>query len=256
MSICYKTRYRLSKRPLFQKILRRFRRLLARKSVDSAEPRSEWIAGRVAGKSFLDIGCMWNVDGQFAFDAVSHGAAKVSATDINPATSAFIEKNQTSGNKVAFHECDIHDPRIFEYLKPHDLVLCAGVIYHSPNPLHLLGQLRKLTLSELYLRSSIIPEIPGYENAMIHYPYLSDKARSFWRRGDNQSGLSTPFDPNEHYSPWYWGITPSAMRSMLKVAGFHLISERVDGTLYHAICEPASTGRFIPTVDVWKNYSA
>lgn len=255
MSILYKTRYRLSKHTLVQKILRRFRSLLSKKSMGPAEPRSEWIARRAPGKSFLDIGCMWNVDGQFAFDAASHGATKVSATDINPATPAFVEKNEASNTRVVFHECDIHDPRIFEYLEPHDLVLCAGVIYHSPNPLHLLGQLRKLTISELYLRSSIIPEIPAYENAMIHYPYLSEDARTFWKSGDNQSGLSAPFDPNEHYSPWYWGITPSAMRSMLKVAGFHLVSEKVEGTLYHAICEPAPIGRFIPTVDVWKNYS-
>ena len=32
--------------------------------------------------------------------------------------------------------------------------------------------------------------------------------------------VTEPFDPDEAYGNWWWGITPSALRGMLEAAGF------------------------------------
>jgi hypothetical protein len=34
-----------------------------------------------------------------------------------------------------------------------------------------------------------------------------------------------PRGAGEGYAPWYWGITPSALRAMLPLAGFEIVEE-------------------------------
>jgi hypothetical protein len=52
-------------------------------------------------------------------------------------------------------------------------------------------------------------------------------------------GVTEPFDVREGYGNWWWGITPSALRAMLRAAGFALDELRLEPFLATAIARPA-----------------
>ena len=52
-------------------------------------------------------------------------------------------------------------------------------------------------------------------------------------------GVTEPFDAREGYGNWWWGITPSALRAMLRAAGFALDELRLEPFLATAIARPA-----------------
>jgi lipopolysaccharide export LptBFGC system permease protein LptF len=56
-------------------------------------------------------------------------------------------------------------------------VWCTGVLYHTPNPVHQLMQLREITGEVLFLGTHTIPEVTGVEQACLYYPHLSADAR-------------------------------------------------------------------------------
>lgn len=106
-----------------------------------------------------------------------------------------------------------------------DVVFCAGVLYHHPAPYDLLVALRKMCRETLILRTSTIPEVTGFPNAAVYWPMLSERDRKMWNLSSlglmRQVGITDSFQPKEGYGNWFWGLTPSCLRSMLKTAGFH-----------------------------------
>src|SRR4051794_35704201 len=105
-------------------------------------PREELIARFVGGKSFLDVGCMWSVDGALCFAAEDAGASRVTGLDVMAATPAFESERARRESRVQFVCGDLHDPGVVE---PHDVVWCSGVLYHVPDPVLALRRLRSLT---------------------------------------------------------------------------------------------------------------
>src|SRR5881409_4461971 len=62
------------------------------------------------GASFADVGCMWNVDGAWAFGALKAGATRVVGIDLMPPTAEFLAQNEVRGRRVEFLQGDINDP--------------------------------------------------------------------------------------------------------------------------------------------------
>src|SRR5262245_46630178 len=107
--------------------------------------RYKEIIGRHArGRSFVDIGCLWQVHGAYAFHALEHGAAPVVGVDVNPATAEFEATNAAHAHGVRFVQGDLTDPALLEHLGSFDVVFCTGVLYHLPDPLLALRHLRRL----------------------------------------------------------------------------------------------------------------
>src|SRR5687767_1491588 len=59
------------------------------------------------GKSFADIGCMWGVNGEYAFVAEEAGAIRVKAVDVFGPTPEFEEKRHSRQSRVEFILGDI-----------------------------------------------------------------------------------------------------------------------------------------------------
>ena len=82
-------------------------------------------------------------------------------------------------------------------------------------------------------------------NAAVLFPNLSTASRALWQLSPlglrHQVGISTPFDPVEGYGNWFWGLTPSCLRSMLEVAGFRVDQEWLEPFAWTGICLPAAT---------------
>jgi hypothetical protein len=178
-------------------------------------------------RSVVDVGCLWNVDGDYAFGAVIHGARAVTALDIHPATAAFIRRNEAVGNAVRFVQGDINDPGTAATVGVHDLVFCSGVLYHVPHPLVTLERLRSICAEYLILTTATIPERRAPQGA-VFFPFLDDRGRQRYNYPTPDRakvGLDREFVPEWGYANYYWGFTPSCAVAMLKLAGFR-VAER------------------------------
>ena len=164
---------------------------------------------------------MWGIHGKYSFLAEECGATSVTAVDVFDPTPEFLQTQASRQSRVHYVNADVNAPDLVEKVGRHDVVFCSGVLYHVPNPLHMLYQLRTLCNQTLILGTEIIPEMEGLENGAVFYPFLSDEQRQMWSRGVGlQMGISEPYSPGDGYGNWFWGLTPSCVRSMLKVAGF------------------------------------
>jgi hypothetical protein len=219
----------------------RLRRIQQRKK-PSRRPEDDWkdlIAEFAPGRSFIDVGCMWGVHGEYAFHALAHGATSAIGLDRAPATPEFLARNQASNNRIRFVQANIDDPALETLLGYIDVVFCAGVLYHVPNPLLTLGQLRAICAQTLILATPTIPE-RSEPHVAIFLPHLKDPARTrltFDTKGLKR-GLDVPFEPAREYGNWFWAFTPSCVRAMLATAGFEV---RQFQTYRHgviAVCAP------------------
>jgi methyltransferase family protein len=205
------------------------------------------------GRTFLDLGGMWDVAGDVAFAAERAGATRVVLFDGMDPSSEFSAKHAEAGSQVTYVQGDLHDPVDVERLGKFDVVWCAGVIYHSPNPYQQLFHLRRLTRRHLLLGSHVIPEVPGIENACVFYPGRSEESlAAFWKvHGQTEGfpGMTRPFDetPLLAYANMWWGLTPSAIRSMLRYAGFRVLEEFSPFWYFRDfLCEATGEPEFLP----------
>lgn len=171
---------------------------------------------------------MWNVDGAFAFAAEDAGATDVTGLDIMAATPAYEAEHARRGSRVRFVQGDVHDPDVAGAVGRHDVVWCSGVLYHAPNPLLTLERLRALTGETLILATETIPEVPGLAQACVFLPGLDEADRAAHaaaRPGATALGIDTPFEREQSYGAWWWGLSHSAVRGMLRASGFDVLEE-------------------------------
>lgn len=215
------------------RVRRRVARLGGRGPVP-APAREALIHAYAPGRSWLDVGCMWGVEGGLAFLAEAAGARSVTGVDVMEATPGFEAERTRRASRVRFVRGDLHDPATLAAAGEHEVVWCSGVLYHAPHPLLTLERLRSVCTGRLILSTEALPELPGVPGACVFYPALAG-ARS--RRpylgapGGRAVGITEPFHAAAGYGNWFWGITPSALRGMLAATGFAI--EREHGGPFH-----------------------
>jgi hypothetical protein len=208
------------------------RRRLQRRHLLGASTRGlRFIAENAAGRSFADIGGMYGIDGDMAFRAEAAGASQVTLFDAGEPTPRFRARAAELGSAIRCVQGDLEDPVSVKEIGPHQIVWCTGVIYHTPNPVGQLLHLREITTELLFLSSATIPEIPGFPQACVYYPYLEARDRAPFARGirdpANSLAVGTAFDERPMYGHgnFWFGMTPSAVRAMLRTARFEVVEE-------------------------------
>ncbi|CAN5681508.1 hypothetical protein BH18ACI5_BH18ACI5_02260 [soil metagenome] len=198
------------------------------------------IRDHAAGKSFADIGCMWGVNGEYAFLAEDAGATRIVAVDVFGPTPEFDEKHRTKTSKVEFVLGDITREATQRRIGQVDVVFCAGVLYHHPSPFELLAALRRICRETLILRSSTIPEVRELPNAAVYFPMMSERGRALWNLRSlgltHQAGITEAFHPKDGYGNWFWGLTPSCLESLLATAGFRVEVRATEAFAQTVIC--------------------
>jgi hypothetical protein len=186
----------------------------------------EYIQAYAPGCSFVDVGSMWGVNGEYAFVAEEAGATLVKAIDVFGPTPEFEANKRERNSSVEFILGDASHPDTIARVGVVDVVFCAGVLYHHPSPFDLLVALRRMCGQTLILRTSTIPEINGLPNGAVYYPLLKPRARQLWNLSSlgvgRQVGITDGFEPEEGYGNWFWGLTPSCVASQLESAGFRV----------------------------------
>lgn len=202
----------------------------------------QYVREYASGRSFVDIGCMWGVNGEYAFVAEEAGATNVKGVDVFGPTPEFEAKKQSRNSAVEFILGDATHPDTIEKVGIADVVLCAGVLYHHPSPFDLLVALRRMCGQKLILRTSTIPEIKGLDNATVYFPGLKPEGRQMWDLRSlgvaRQVGITDGFEPEQGYGNWFWGLTPSCLVSLLETAGFRIERQAPEAFAQTFICTP------------------
>jgi SAM-dependent methyltransferase len=209
--------------------MRSFRRWLddfRHPTVRRGRPEEVWLRliERLApSRTFVDVGCMWKVDGAYAFHALAHGATEVTGVDINPATPEFEARNRAERNRVRFVQADLNDPELPARVGSFDVVFCSGVLYHVPNMQQSLDQLRRLCRGTLILATASITERET-PNAAVFLPYMDPVARDALNFVGpyRKRGLDSDILPERGYANWLWLPTASCLRAMTRFAGFEV----------------------------------
>jgi hypothetical protein len=177
--------------------------------------REALVARHAAGRSFVDVGAMWQVEGAIAFAALAAGATRVTAMDLMPPTPRI------DASPIRFVQGDLHDAVVMEEVGEHDVVWCSGVLYHAPHPLLTLERLRSITTQTLLLATEVLP-LPGRFAAF---------APARWMHPSKPA----PLDPEQRYGNWFWLPTPATVRAMLTATGFRIAEEHRTGPFHRTL---------------------
>ena len=257
----YAWKVRLLKRPLGNRIWRRWVGRRGRKVGDYGDLR-RYVERFAPGRSFADIGCMWGVNGEYAFAAERAGAGRVVGVDVFGPTPEFEARREREASRVEFVLGDIVSEETVERVGEVDVVLCAGVLYHHPSPFDLLVALRRICRATLILRTATIPEVRGLPHAAVFFPMLEANSRRAWNLSSlglgRQAGISEPFRPEEGYGNWFWGLSPSCVAALLATAGFR-VRERTEEAFAQTFVCDVVTPPFrhpLPSTDVARQLGA
>ena len=183
----------------------------------------DYIRRYAPGRTFVDIGGMWGIDGEHSIEAARAGATRAVCVDLYK-TEEFDRKAAGSNGVVEFHYGDASSMTTADDLGEFDVVWCFGVAYHHPSPFEILLVLRRLCRERLILETLGVPEVPGLSNMALYIPHLSPSQRGLWDTGHVGApvrlGITTEFEPAKGYANNFWAPTPSCMESMLRTAGF------------------------------------
>ena len=177
--------------------------------------REALVARHAAGRSFADVGAMWQVEGAIAFAALDAGATRVTAMDLMPPTPRI------DASPIRFVQGDLHDAAVMEEVGEHEVVWCSGVLYHAPHPLLTLERLRSITTGTLLLATEVLP-LPGRFAAFAPGRRL-------------HPARPAPLDPAKRYGNWFWLPTPGAVRAMLEATGFRVTEEHRTGRFHRTV---------------------
>jgi SAM-dependent methyltransferase len=203
----------------------------------------ELIAAYAPGRTLVDVGCLWNVHGAYAFHAAAHGARAVTGVDVNPATPEFERENRARGEPVRFIQADLDDPTLAERVGVHDVVYSSGVLYHMPNPLFSLEQLRRLCRETMILASACYPE-GSVPHTAVFLPFLDAEERKRYQFGSagKKLAIDTPYLPARGYANWFWAFSPSAVRALARTAGFEVVESHESRHNVTLVCRPNGAG--------------
>lgn len=203
-----------------------------------------YIKNYAPGHSFVDIGCMWGVNGDYAFLAEEVGATMVNGVDVFGPTPEFELRKKDRNSAVEFILGDIGHPSTIAKVGMVDVVFCAGVLYHHPSPFDLLVAQRRICGKFMILRTSTVPEVSNLPNVAVYFPMLKDQDRALWDLSGtglrNQVGIASAFQPEAGYGNWFWGLTPSCLESLLATAGFRVEHRATEAFAQTVVCTPTA----------------
>ena len=248
----YKLRIRALNNRFLKRVIRKSSKIvLGRDITNDSFDNAALVRKYAPGKSFADIGALWGVHGANTFAAEEAGATRSVAVDVYPETKEFIEEKKKRGSRVEFVLGDINSAETTRKIGVCDVVLCAGVVYHTPDPSHMLMRLRSITKETLILNTASIPERHGMKNTAVFYPFLDESQRKIWARGIGmQKSITGPYEPEEGYANWFWGMTPSCLESLLECAGFEVVERHIFNFRCVFVCKTASV-KFVPESGEW-----
>ncbi len=214
--------------------------------LEANDLRDRYIAKVVKGKTFAEVGGLWGTVSEKISVASKYGATSLTMIDTMPPELHWWQDfhDRMASLNIANYNCinrDIDQIKLAEIGEPYDVVHCAGVLYHHPNPLQIMTALHQLTRDHLILTSAITQEVIENEHGrylvpasgVIFIPAISEAERAilkaYWLPYTNNKPVigiteKSSFDIND-FRPLWWLPTASALEAMCKVAGFKVLDK-------------------------------
>src|SRR5262249_51526671 len=161
--------------------------------------RDVYISQVVNGKSFVDIGGLWGTVNEKVSVAHAYGARELTMIDIQPAGQELWHLFEDRRRALGLPEVHCLSGNIVDLADTvpcpqFDVVHCAGVLYHMPDPIRGLLALRRVTRDYLVLSSVItatkvesnpgVLEIP--QGAALFIPALRGResaiVKAYWQK--------------------------------------------------------------------------
>ena len=157
---------------------------------------------------------MWSIHGALCFAAEDAGAASVTGVDVMGPTERFSAERARRGSSMRFVQGDMHEPAtIAEVGRARRRLVLGRPLPRAASAAHARAPARADD-GTLLLATETIAETPGRRDTCVIAPVAR---RAPQRRARRRPGAG--------YGPWYWGISPSALRTMLKLTGFAVAEE-------------------------------
>jgi hypothetical protein len=224
--------------------------------VGRAKPQDRmdhWIAGVAPGRSFLDLGGIRERSGnERASWAQRCGATDVAMADLLSLDHELWEhfRNQVRAHGIRdidFRpEMDVDSAGFAEKLGRYDIVSAPLLLYHAPNPVHTLLNLRRVVGEYLIAGTVTVPDVVENEEGRVAFPAASalflpalrGRERAVMRRyyldrfaldldthapaGD---GATMPYVTRGAPSPWpyWWFFTKSAFERALELLEMRIL---------------------------------
>jgi hypothetical protein len=209
-------------------------------------PNETFISQVVQNKSFADVGGLWGTVNEKVSVAHRNGAASLTMIDVSPLDhslwkafhSRMEQLNVPDVQCISANALDLstRQPKL-----QFDVLHCAGVLYHLPNPMKLLSSLHAATAEYLILSTSVTATVVENEEGRLEIPSAaalfipalrSDEQailRADWAPfvGDHAAGLTqdTRWSPDD-FGPWWWLPTIECLKSMCTSTGFRVVNDQ------------------------------
>lgn len=216
-----------------------------------ADLRESWISTIAPGGSFAEVGGLWGVVNEQVTVAAAAGATDLTMIDIAPeggaedlwgAFESRLEEHGVSGVRCVHGSVD--DRLLVDEVGSFDVVHCSGVLYHCPEPLRTLRNLRALVRGTLVLGTATMPEtvatsagtVSVEPGAALLVPAMSDSQRVVLGEWLRENGAPFAYGVNHAvgeewdlqregwnpYEAWWWFFTRDYVSALLEAAGFDL----------------------------------
>ncbi len=209
--------------------------------------KRNWIRNAVAGKTFADIGGLGgDAINEMVTAAIECGASEATMVDVLPESHPFWQsfRDVCARKGIAGYRSLVADLNDME--ERFDVVHCSGILYHVPDPIHTLWQLRKMTNETLILTSATVPAVVKNEKGQatltdgtaVFVPAVSGRELEVYARhfekldmrlevfdGSMPEWISNGFT-TINYGPWWWLFTEEYIHRMLEICGLRVVEKK------------------------------
>lgn len=219
----------------------------------------KWIAERVDGMSFVDIGGIgeWCTNERMTW-AQLNGASRSAVADIAAPESKLwtVYHREMAAHGLTgieeYPDTDVNDRASLERIGAFDFVNCTGIFYHCPNPVHVMMNLARVTGKYLITNTVVIPDViensvgrvefpkasaafmpglSGHEREVLreHYKGLNLFVDRFAPPLESQAEAALPFvrGGDATWLPYWFLFTQTAFEALVNLSGMKVLEREV-----------------------------
>jgi ubiquinone/menaquinone biosynthesis C-methylase UbiE len=210
------------------------------------DTRDEFIRMVAKGLSFCDVGGLWGTVNERVSVAAAAGASSMTMLDVSPFANPLWDKFEARMQDLGIREygrvsANVDDADLAERAGSFDVLHCSGLLYHCPNPLYSLAQLRRITRQYLVLTSIVVPEriendagvLETHSGQAVFVPYIDGQPRAVLREHLTSLGIKGVRGVDrdaahwgvDDYASWWWVPAVETLRRWIESAGFKVVDD-------------------------------
>jgi hypothetical protein len=214
-----------------------------------SDPRDIFVSQVASGRSFIDVGGLFQIDRERITTAHRAGATHLALLDLENEACPWWHDMRTHLDKQGVGACDFISADILKAdLRAYDIVHSSGVLYHMPKPIEFIRKLRKITSAFCILTSVVIStrvvglsaELHFPESGMLFVPSLKEPELSIvneWFAKNGYGDIANPVDaegPLNYFRNWFIP-TVSSFKSLALSSGFEIIADAAIDSCAHTL---------------------